>query len=170
MHRLRCYFVSLIVSAFVLTLAGCGWHLKGIAKMPQPLQQIYIKSKTPNNPLIILLARTLEANHAEVVSSPKAAKAILVIEHIDKSNRLTSISGGAEAGQYTVNLKVVYKVLTPMGKVLLGQTTSQNSQTYTSNATQALSGLSNAQTLTDSLQRSVVDDMLSRLSSIKPAS
>lgn len=170
MHRIRCCFVSLIVSALALTLAGCGWHLKGIAKMPQPLQQIYIKSKTPNDPLIILLARTLEANHAEVVSSPKTAKAILVIEHIDKSNRLTSISGGAEAGQYTVNLKVVYKVLTPKGKVLLGQTTSQNSQTYTSNATQALSGLSNAQTLTDSLQRSVVDDMLSRLSSIKPAS
>ena len=152
----------------VVFLAGCGWHLRGVLKLPPQLKNTYIQSDAPNSPFTQVLTRLLIANHINVVKSPQDANAILVLSDVNTSNALTSLSGGAEAGQYTMYGSVTFSVTdAKTGAVFIPPRQVENTRTFDSNSTQALSAQSAINNLMVLQQNQLAQDILNQLTHIK---
>lgn len=102
-------------------LTACGFHLRGIQKLPTSLNKLYIQTDTPINPFVQTLKRMLMANKITLVNQPKSATATLAILKMRRTHQLTSMTGSNEAGQYSLYRTVVFKVTDSKNKVLLKQ-------------------------------------------------
>jgi LPS-assembly lipoprotein len=163
-HFLKKYFV---LSVTLLLLAGCGFHLRGVLKLPPELDSTYIQSDAPNSEFTQILQRLLIANHINVVNTPKEATAILTLSDVSSSNALTSISGGAQAGQYTLYGSVQFSVIDAKTKrVLIKPTLVENTTTFNSNATQALSTQTKINDLMSVLQNEMAQNIVNQLTKI----
>ena len=121
-------------------LVGCGFRLQGPLILAPELSNTYIQSNAPNSQFTQILTRLLIANGITVVSEPNEATAILKISNVTTSQNLTSLSGGAQAGQYTLYASVVFSAIDNKTEdVLLPPTTVQSSRLFSSNSTQILS-------------------------------
>ncbi len=159
-------YIALLFALFLL--AGCGFHLRGILKLPPQLDSTYIQSDAPNSAFTQILQRLLIANHINVVSSPDQATATLTLSDLTTTNALTSLSGGAEAGQYTLYGSVQFSVTdNRTGKLLIPPTMVQNTRTFDSNATQALSAQAKINDLMSTLQNEMAQNIMNQLAKIR---
>jgi LPS-assembly lipoprotein len=96
-------YVALAISTLV---AGCGFQLRGSAKLP--FESVYIPD---NHPMLVELSRTLRSgSNAKVVNDPEAASARFVFlgEHRDKVILSVSISGRIR--EYQLRYAVVFRL------------------------------------------------------------
>lgn len=157
------YFLFFVV----LLLAGCGFHLRGILNLAPQLNNTYIQSDAPNSKFTQILKRLLIANHINVVDSPAQATAILKLSNVSSTNALTSLSGGAEAGQYTLYGSVQFSVIDAQTKqVLIPPRLVENTTTFSSNATQALSTQAQINDLMNTLQNEIAQNIVNQLAKI----
>ena len=153
-----------------LLLTACGWHLRGLLDLSPQLKQVYINTHPPNSPLVFDLKQQLRANHAVIVASPDLAKSIIKLGKLHFHNRLTSQTGGGEAGQYTITMSTTFSVKATNGKVLLPRTLVQSSRQYNSNASQVLSMNSKIDTLSEQMRQQISNAILNQLAKIPDAS
>lgn len=158
--------ITICLLSVMLILTACGWHLRGLLDLPPKLKQVYIKTHTPNSPLVFELTQLLRANHATVVSDPGLAQSIVILNPLSTQNRLTSQTGGGEAGQYTLTMSVVFSVRDSNGKILLPDTLIQASRQYNSNASQVLSNKSKISTLSTQMRSQIANSIVNQLAKI----
>ncbi len=158
--------ISFALLSIMLLLTACGWHLRGLLDLSPQLKQVYIKTRTPNSPLVFELKQLLRANHATVVSDPNLAKSIVILSPLRIQNRLTSQTGGGEAGQYTLTMSITFSVRSSNGKVLLPDTLIQASRQYNSNASQVLSNNSKINTLSRQMRSQIANSIVNQLAKI----
>ena len=152
-----------------LGLSACGFKLRTPPTFTSALKTMYIQTGTPNDPTVQQLQRVLVANNITLVNKPTVAKSILNILSISNTNTMSNFGGVNVAGFYQASLSVTYNVTTPDGKVLIPTTTLQESQNFTSNATQVLSTSSAAAQLTNVMQEDVVAQIITALASVSGA-
>lgn len=96
----------LVMLMLALLLAACGFHLRGQGSFALPFKTIYVKSPSGNTPFITELKRAIQANGAQLASSPDEAQLTLhiVSELVDK--QILSLSGGGRVREY----RLLYRV------------------------------------------------------------
>lgn len=151
-----------------LLLTACGFHLRGIQKLPTVLNRLYLQSSDPFSQLSQAIRLTLKSNRILLVQTPAEASATLRIISVEQTHKMTSLSGAAEAGQYTLFSKLTFEVTDSEKHVLLEPTTIQASRNYNSNAMQVLSAYSVRERLSKAMNQQLASDILSRLSKVKP--
>lgn len=157
-----------LLFATLCILAGCGWQLQGVAQLAPAVQHVYIDTPTPNAPFTFKLKHLLEANKVTVVDTQSSASSTLKLSNLKLDNRITSVIGGGEAGQYTLTASAHFSLIGSGKKVLIPETLVQTSQQYNSNASQALSANSKTQTLSEDMQQQLAESILSQLASYQP--
>jgi LPS-assembly lipoprotein len=162
---------KLVLCVLSVLLAGCGFYLRGQAKMPPEMAVTYIKEKPSAGPRSSELAATLErlllANGIKVIADPQAATAVLEIFETAIRRRTLAASpvitsSSTQPGEteqlreYILRYNVDYQVTLANGKTLIPRETVSASRNLLSNESKVL-----AQTPGEEI---LVGDMISDVS------
>ena len=161
-------FKLLSLILFCLILSGCGFALRkpqAVALAPS-LQTMYLATNSPNDPFIQQLEQLLTANGVTLVTDPKVATSTLNIISVQSTNTMINSGGVNVSGFYTAYLTVSFNVVDKQGKTLIPTTSLQQSQNFSSSASQVLSGNSIAAQLTSGMQQALAQNILTQLSHI----
>ena len=107
-------------------LVGCGFQLRGQARLPTLLAHTYIDSQrppgAPPSPLQPVLQRLLVANGVQVVAEPSAHSSRLVLLSETPGQRLISTDAVGDTREYELSYRVNYRVTAADGQLLQAPT------------------------------------------------
>lgn len=114
---------GILLAALALLVTGCGFKLRGQAKLPPELASVYINTNRPPAAPPTELARTLrqvlEANRVQVTTDPKAATATVSILSEDIRRRMIATNATGQTTEYTLTYFMDYTVTRPDGSALI---------------------------------------------------
>lgn len=139
--------------AVVLSLAGCGFHLRQSVALPPSMQRMHL-AVNGGGDLQRNLARALRNSGVTVEDEPGPGIAEMQVPSARFGNDQLSLSGGARITEYSVNYEVVFQVADANGAVLLPRQTIRMSREYSYDATNTVGN--DAQV--EEIQRSLIDD------------
>jgi LPS-assembly lipoprotein len=98
---------KLVIAALVLSLAGCGFHLRGTADVP--FESLYIPEARTG--IGLGLKRNVEAGtRTRVVDDPKQAQAILQVTHESRGKQILTLTGTGAVREYQLRYQVGFRV------------------------------------------------------------
>ena len=146
--------------------AGCGFQLRGSQEVP--FRTLYIPGATGG--VALDLKRNIEAGtDAKVVDSPKDADAILELSNERREKIILSLSGTGRVREFRLRYSVNFRVHDAQGKDFVPTSTVQLSRDITFNDSDILAKESEEQLLFRDMQADMVQQLLRRLSSARPA-
>lgn len=149
-----------------MLISACGFQLRQPEALPPQLQTMYIATTSPNDPFVQQLERMLKANGVTLVNNPETANSTLKLLSIQSSNTMINSGGINVSGFYTAYLTVVFSVTDQQGHVIIPNTQLQQSQNFSSSASQVLSGNAIAAQLTTGMQQGMAQNIISQLTQI----
>lgn len=154
-----------------LLLTACGFALRQPPNFAPDLQNMYITTNlvNANSPFMQTLTEMLEANGVNLVDNPKEANSTLNIISVQTTNSMVSGGGVNVSGFYSAHLSVQFSLTDSQGKYIVSPTSIQQSQNFTSNATQVLSGSLTATQLTNQMNQVIVQEIINQLAKVSPA-
>ncbi|OGT22295.1 MAG: hypothetical protein A3C55_01630 [Gammaproteobacteria bacterium RIFCSPHIGHO2_02_FULL_42_13] len=150
----------------ILLLTGCGFHLRGTAKLPPQLHTIYLQnSQSQYTPFMRQLHLMLKMSGVKLVDDPKQAPITLNVLSETSSTRETSIGGAQTARNYIVSYTVSYQLLSAKGKIIYGPKNISVQQNITLSANEVLTNSNKLNQAKTSLYEELVDQMAFQLTS-----
>jgi LPS-assembly lipoprotein len=160
------WFIALALVA--LSLAGCGFHLRGSATYT--FNTVYVNA-SGSPPVGAALRRALEdTGSAKVADDPKNAQVVIDVPTVIDDKEVLSLSQSGAVLEYQLVKRVAFRVhdadgndWLPAGEVIVRRT-------YTFNATEALAREAQEQRLLREMTQDVVQQIIRRLQAAhKPA-
>lgn len=94
----------------LLTLSGCGFHIKGESSVPSEMERTYIAAADQYSMFYRELKLQLQANGVQIVELPIESTATLSI-HFDKTDqRVLSVSARNTPTEYEVYYSIEYSL------------------------------------------------------------
>lgn len=152
---------SLVLLAFCLVLAGCGFHLRHSADLPAAMQDVHV-SVAGSAELGVQLERALLQAGADVheQSGPGVAE-LKVRAHF--ASRALTVSSYARVREYTVRLQTRFQAVDSAGEPLLAPQQLEMQREFTYDRSQALGTATRRQQVRASLVEDMVRAILRRL-------
>jgi LPS-assembly lipoprotein len=95
-------------------LAGCGFHLRGIAQLP--FETIYIPGATP---LAVELRRNVTAtSKTRLADNPKSAQAVLGFTQETREKLILTFTTAGKVNEYRLRYRVGFRVTDPKGTLV----------------------------------------------------
>lgn len=169
MHTLRRAQTVLLFLMLGL-LAGCGFHLRGAEEVRLPVKSLYIGLPS-NSPLRVAIVRNIEAaGGTGIVNDPKAAEAVLEVIQPEKRERaLLSLNGEGQPVEFTLLYRFSFHVRDNNGHELIPVTALTLKRDMSFNSSYALAKEQEADNLYRDMQQDLAQQILRRLSAMKPA-
>ena len=99
---------SFILVAASLTLAACGFQLRGAASLP--FDTVYVQAP-PASQFAIHLKRVLASgSKARVVERAADAQVLLHVQSEQREKQVLSLSGGGRVREYLLRYRVIYRL------------------------------------------------------------
>lgn len=148
----------------LLSLTGCGFHLRGIETLPSWFNNVAIISAPQNKPLVMILKHQLDAYNVHVVEDPSCANYWLHIKSATFKKSVISISSSTTPRQYLLVYTIVYDLEKAQGKVIKENTTIEVTRQITINSDRIL-GSNAEETITkNEMRRDAAFQILHRIS------
>jgi LPS-assembly lipoprotein len=156
--------------AAALTLAGCGFHLRGAGEqLNLPFKTVYL-GFPENSPLGLELTRNLRANGSTVVSrDPKAANAIIEVLSETRDKAILSLNFQGRVREYSLTYTFRFRVKDQHDVELLKPTEISLKRSISFNESQVLAKEAEENLLYRDMQTDLVQQIIRRLAAIKPA-
>jgi LPS-assembly lipoprotein len=98
---------NLVILALTLTLAGCGFRLRGTAELP--FSSVYVPGATGG--IALDLARNIQAGtNAKVVSEAMQADAIVQFTAETREKEILSLTGAGRVREFRLRYRVGFRV------------------------------------------------------------
>ena len=162
MHFLKRCAIALLLAFGV---SSCGFHLRGAAPLPLPLENIYLQVDDPYSKLAHNLRQYFKMNGVHLADSPKHATTVLDIVKQDAGQQLLSVGGTLETRQYNLTFTVTFQLLDSRGRMIVSNQTLSETRTLTIQASQMLGGSNEAESMYEQMREAIVYDIINRLSS-----
>ncbi len=146
-------------------LAGCGFHLQGVATTAAEMQRTYISTADEFSLFYRELRRNLQAAGVEVLDAPTDATATLTILYDYTDQRVLSVSARNEPTEFEVFYSVRYTV-TSGEKSLLEPQELTLTRDYTYDATLVLGKAKEEQLMRDAIVGDLVRIVMKQISAI----
>jgi LPS-assembly lipoprotein len=163
-RRLAC--AALVVGA----MSGCGFHMRGTGPQQElPFRTLFL-GFTPESPLGIELRRNLRAvDRVKLVEDRQQAEAALEVLSEGRDKQVLSLNSQGRVREFNLFYRLNFRVVDKDGRVLLppSQVTVRRILPYNEN--QALAKEIEEAQLYREMQSDVVQQVLRRIASIKPA-
>jgi LPS-assembly lipoprotein len=156
---------SWVILFLALFIAGCGFHLRGMAPLPPNIKVIGLQSINPYGSLTQLLKQILPSLGAQIVPVTDNPPIILAIDSDTFGTDSTVQSASSSTQQYTMTYVVVYHVEDAKGNTLFGPKQIHLSEIYSVNQNQVLSTDSVQQNTEHDLQQQAVIQIVTQLGS-----
>ncbi len=159
-----------IFLCFVI-IAGCGFHLRGDAKLPKDLQSLYLQSSDPFGGFSKTLRTLLITNNVNIVDDATAAPYTLNIIKASQGPIQNSLSNSSSDSSqiYLLKYDVTYEVLNSKGQRVAGPDEVHSQRQYTTNPNQVFGNSTAMATALQALQQQAAFQLLMQLSSNKTA-
>lgn len=158
---------SVFVIFILIVLAGCGFHLRGEAIIPDSLKVIYIQGIEMNKGLGRELKKSLTHNGVLVVSDYQQDSAILTIVEYKVDRRVLSVGSNAKVNEIELYGFVNFKVSDAEGRILSDQQHVEARRDLQFDQNQVIGTTEEARLLREQLDQQLVQSMLRRLAAIK---
>ncbi len=155
------------VSLLLLTLAGCGFHLRSAADLSSNIKVLRIDGISSERGIGLTLKRALMANGVVVVDKLNNEASILKVVDHEFDRRVLSVGSSAKVSEYELYAKLVFTVLDKDGNILADQQAVQAQRDYQFNEDEVLGRESEEQYLREQLDQQLIQSVMRRLSAIK---
>jgi LPS-assembly lipoprotein len=114
--------IVLFLSVAMISLASCGYRLRGQLPLAESINVMYIESRAGSFDVVDrfseLLADGIEGTGAEIVADPALAKAVLSIVEIQFDRLVRTLDSRGKVNSYTLQYLVTYDVFDVSGDVI----------------------------------------------------
>lgn len=146
-----------------LALAGCGFHLRGSAALPEVMQQRVYLQVNGGGEFARSLAAALRAGRVEVLDQPTKGAATLAVPSAAFSSRMLTSGAVQRVGEYVVGFNVQFNVADADGKVVIPTQSISLSHEFALDQTQFSAISSETEAIQRSLVREMTDAVMRRL-------
>ena len=158
---------NVLLGLLLLLVAGCGFHLRGAAVIPESLKTMYIQGIDLHTDLGRELKRSLESNGVNIADDYSQGTAVLSILENKYDRRVLSVGSDAKVSEYTLYGRVKFKVSDGDGVILAEEQTVEAMRDFQFDQTQVLGKGNEEELLREDLNRQLVGGILRRLSVLK---
>ena len=144
----------------LVTLAGCGFRLRGTAEVP--FETLYLPSS--DSGLALDLKRNVQAGtRARVVDDPKQAEAILAFTEENREKNILSLTGAGRVSEFQLEYRVGFRVHDGKGGDYVPLTSIALTRDITFSDTDVLAKEAEEQLLFRDMQSDMVQQIMRRL-------
>jgi len=153
-----------LVVALLLTLAACGFRLRGTADVP--FETIFLPGATGG--IALDLKRNIQiGTNAKVVDDAAKAQAVMQFTEEAKQKEVLSLTGTGKVREFQLRYRVGFRVHDGKGGEYVPQSTIQLTRDVTFNDTEILAKEQEEQLLFRDMQSDMVQQILRRLAAAK---
>ena len=153
-----------LVVALLLTLAACGFRLRGTADVP--FETIFLPGATGG--IALDLKRNIQVGtNAKVVDDAAKAEAVLQFTEETKQKEVLSLTGTGKVREFQLRYRVGFRVHDNKGGEYVPQSSIQLTRDVTFNDTEILAKEQEEQILFRDMQTDMVQQILRRLAAAK---
>jgi LPS-assembly lipoprotein len=157
-------FRNALAAALLITLAGCGFKLRGTAEVP--FQTVFLPGATSG--IALDLKRNIQiGTNAKVVDDPAKAEAVLQFTEEARSKEVLSLTGTGKVREFQLRYRVGFRVHDGKGGEFVPQSSIQLTRDVTFNDTEILAKEQEEQILFRDMQTDMVQQILRRLAAAK---
>ena len=147
-----------------MTLAACGFKLRGTAQVP--FETLFLSGATGG--IALDLKRNIQAGtNAKVVDDPSKADAVLQFTEEARQKEVLSLTGTGKVREFQLRYRVGFRVHDGKGGEYVPQSTIQLTRDVTFNDTEILAKEQEEQILFRDMQSDMVQQILRRLAAAK---
>jgi len=152
------------VVALLLTLAACGFRLRGTAEVP--FETIFLPGATGG--IALDLKRNIQVGtKAKVVDDASQAEAVLQFTEETRAKEVLSLTGTGKVREFQLRYQVGFRVHDGKGGEYVPQSTIQLTRDVTFNDAEILAKEQEEQILFRDMQSDMVQQILRRLAAAK---
>ena len=165
-HSFRIVFVALLA---MLVLSACGFRLRGTGPQPElPFKTLFV-SVAETSPIGVQLRRNLDVmRNIQIVTDRNLADAALEVLNEGKDKQVLSLNSQGRVREYTLLYRLNFRVVDKEGRQLLAPTELVIRRIQSFNENQVLAKEAEEATLFREMQSDLVQQVLRRVSAIKP--
>ena len=155
---------ALAAALLCVTLAACGFRLRGTAEVP--FEKLYVPN--PTSGLALDLKRKLQAGtRARVVDDPKDADAVLQFTEEIRQKEILSLTGTGRVREFTLRYRVGFRVHDGKGGDFVPTNSIELKRDVTFNDAEILAKEAEEQLLFRDMQSDMVQQIIRRLAAAK---
>ena len=156
---------AILLAAGALFLAGCGFQLRGSAKLP--FKTLYVQASAIS-PFALQLKRALRsASDTRVVERPEEAEAVLQVLSERQEKEILSLGAGGRVREFQLRYRVLFRLTDAMNHEHIPASEILLRRDYSFNDQQALSKESEETLLYRDMQGDAVQQLVRRLQAAK---
>ena len=155
---------TVLAVALLLTLAACGFKLRGTAEVP--FETLFLPGATGG--IALDLKRNIQVGtNAKVVDDAAKAEAVLQFTEETKQKEVLSLTGTGKVREFQLRYRVGFRVHDNKGGEYVPQSSIQLTRDVTFNDTEILAKEQEEQILFRDMQTDMVQQILRRLAAAK---
>ena len=162
MKILRC----LVLAAFAVALAACGFQLRGEAKLPPDLQRVHVAVSDAFSPLKRDVEAALARSGATVESAPGEHVAEITLSAVSLAPVVRSVGANATVNEFSMVYHVELGIQGSDGKTLLTSQVIERSRDYTFDQTQAIGSNAEQDEIKKGMERDMVDAIMRKIDAV----
>jgi LPS-assembly lipoprotein len=169
-NRMKQYSrIAAVALLAMVMLSACGFRLRGSGPQPVlPFKTLFV-GFPETSPLGVQLRRNLDAmSNIEVVTDRKLADAALEVLSEGRDKQVLSLNSQGRVREYTLLYRLNFRVVDKAGRELLPPTLLVIRRIQSFNENQVLAKEAEEATLYREMQSDLVQQVLRRVSAIKP--
>ena len=160
------YVARLLIIALMLTLAACGWRLRGQGSASLEDVGLFVDTTAVEADVRSPVVRGIHAAGATLAATPERADAVLVLLGETIQQRPVSITADARVQEYELAYGLRYRLETADGQILIPEEAVQVSEVYQYDRNNVLSTQARAATVTERLRQDAVRLLLPRVQAV----
>ena len=154
---------SLLLMIIAVSLAGCGFHLRGSEALPPEMAVTYIQSSSPFSTLVDDFAVALRARGAKVTERLEDATAVLRIQDNDRERDVLSVNTSGKVLEYELRQTIQFAVATADNLPIVESQTVTMRRAYLYKSTDVLGSEREKDTVRHTLQKNLVNMAMMRI-------
>jgi LPS-assembly lipoprotein len=158
-------YKTLLSLLLCLQIAGCGFHVRGVASVPPEMSRTYISTSSKHTVFYRKIRTAFRSAGVDVVETPDEATAIFTVLEDNTGQRVVSVSARNVPREYEVWYTVHYE-LSSGEKMLLPESMQTLTRDYTYDETEVLGKAREEENLRDALVDDLVRIALIQLSAL----
>ncbi|HYA20390.1 MAG TPA: LPS assembly lipoprotein LptE [Burkholderiales bacterium] len=153
------------IAAFCLSVAACGFHLRGQATLP--FDTLYVSSDNDSAFATELKRAVRAGTNARLIDNPKDADAIFQVQNEARERRILAINTGGTVAEYELRLYVTFRLYNNKGQNWIAPTELTLKRNVSYNDSTVLAKDYEEAQLYKDMQSDAVQQVLQRMSGAK---
>lgn len=156
----------IILAAVAMTLAACGFQLRGEAQLSSVLKRVHVSASDPFSPLARDVEAALARSGAVVESAPGQGIAEITLGSVSLAPVVRSVGANATVNEFAMVYHVELSIQGADGKTLLAPQVIEHSRDYTFDQTQAIGSNAEQDEVKKGMQRDMVQAIMFKIASV----